>query len=105
MILTVALPWRSSARSAADSDEALLVGARQGDQGAFDALRTRHNAGLKGFVARRVGVDAAEDLTQDIWLACWAALPKYAGRSRFKPWLYGIAAHKCADHFRGREQE
>ena len=35
-------------------------------------------------------------------MAAWGALPKYAGRSRFKAWLFGIAVHKAADAGRAR---
>jgi RNA polymerase sigma-70 factor, ECF subfamily len=95
-------PWW---RGSSDPDGALLAAAQRGDQRAFDALRRIHELPLRGFVARRVGPDAADDLAQDIWLACWQALHRYAGRSRFKAWLYGIAVHKCADCLRARAQE
>ena len=90
---------------APDPDGALLAAAKRGDQRAFDRLRGIHETQLHRFVIRRVGADAAEDVIQETWLSCWQALSKYAGRSRFKAWLYGIAAHKCADCIerRGRE--
>ncbi len=50
----------------------------------------------------RVGSDAVDDIVQDTWTACWLALPKFGERSRFKAWLYGIAANKCVDYFRAR---
>jgi len=94
-------PWW---RGAPDPESALLAEARQGNRRAYDALRRIHELPLRGFVGRRVGADGADDLTQEIWLACWQALPKYEGRSRFKAWLYGIATHKCADYLRSRMQ-
>lgn len=48
----------------------------------------------------RVRPDAVDDVMQDVWTACWVAMPKFAGRSRFKAWLYGIAVNKCIDHLR-----
>lgn len=96
------LPWR---RSASDPDGSLLLEAQRGSRSAFDALRRRHESLLRGFVSRRVGPDAAEDLLQDIWLACWQTLARYEGRARFKAWLYGIAAHKCVDCLRQRAQD
>ena len=95
----VLTPWR---RDTMDSDSRLLTEARRGNRSAFDSLRRQHEQALRGFVARRVGTDAADDLTQEIWLACWQALAKYAGRACFKAWLYGIATHKCADCLRSR---
>jgi RNA polymerase sigma-70 factor (ECF subfamily) len=103
--LSLAWVLKSWRRDGDDPNAALLQEARSGNQRAFDALRRLHELPLRGFVARRVGSDAAEDLTQEIWLACWQALPRYQGRSRFKAWLYGIATHKCADCLRARSQE
>jgi RNA polymerase sigma-70 factor (ECF subfamily) len=79
--------------------------ARVGDRHAFDALRRIHARGLYGFVARRVGNANADDVVQDVWLACWTALPRFTGRARFKAWLYGIATHKCVDHVRGHMRD
>lgn len=104
--MTLTRPWTLLTRDgAADQDSSLVARAREGRGTAFDALRRRYDPAMRGFVVRRVGPDAADDLVQDIWLACWTALPQYNGRARFKAWLYGIAAHKCTDHFRARAQQ
>jgi RNA polymerase sigma-70 factor (ECF subfamily) len=102
--LSLAQVWNFWQQGTSDPDSALLAQARKGSRSAFDALRRQHEQSLRGFVARRVGAEGCDDLTQDIWLACWQALPKYAGRARFKAWLYGIATHKCADYLRARAQ-
>lgn len=62
----------------------------------------QYGSALRGFIALRVGAPAAEDVSQETWTACWLALPNFAGKSRFKAWLYGIAVNKCLDYFRGR---
>lgn len=89
------LPWFSS-----DPDEPLVSRAKAGDRKAFDSLVRLYTDGLRGFVARRVGPGAADDVLQDTWTACWLGIRKYGGRSRFKAWLYGIATHKCVDFHR-----
>lgn len=83
-----------------DPDRLLLRQARAGSRGAFDALRRVHESQLRGFVLRRVGMEGTDDILQETWLACWTSLEQYRGKSRFKAWLYGIAAHKCMDHLR-----
>ncbi len=103
--MTLAQVTLSLWSSASPSENALLAQARGGNRGAFDALRRLHEAPLLGFVARRVGTQDAQDLAQEIWLACWQALPHFAGRARFKAWLYGIATNKCADCLRRRAQD
>lgn len=76
--------------------------AKRGDRAAFDTLVCVHEVRLRAFIARRVGPDMAEDIAQDTLLAAWQAIPKLDLRVRFKTWLYQIAVHKCADHFRAQ---
>jgi RNA polymerase sigma-70 factor (ECF subfamily) len=85
-----------------DPDRELVTAARQGNRQAFDRLTAGHQARLRGFIARRVGAEAVDDVLQDTLLACWTALPRFDHRSGFKAWLYGIATHKCIDHGRKR---
>ena len=46
--------------------------------------------------------DAAEDLTQDIFLKAYRALPQLKDASRARSWLFSIAANTTRDHLRGR---
>ena len=87
-----------------DGDAALARSAGRGNRRAFDALVHAHNCLLRGFLVRRVGSEAADDVLQETWLAAWTALPGFAGRSRFKAWLFGIAAHKAADAQRAQSR-
>jgi RNA polymerase sigma-70 factor, ECF subfamily len=100
MSTTISLnPWRS------DPDAPLVQRAQIGDRRAFDSLRHRHDPPLRGFVARRIALMFLEDVVQDTWIACWVKLPQFAGRARFRAWLYGIAVHKCVDTQRARRVE
>ncbi len=90
------LPFNSK-----DPDKPLVEQAQKGDSKAFDSLRQRHDSNLKGFISRRVGLTSADDVSQEVWIACWKGFTQYAIKTRFKSWLYGIAIHKCADHLRG----
>src|SRR5689334_6200818 len=89
-------PW-----SGRDPDGKLVSKAKDGDKRAFDTLVRGYSEVLRGFVARRVGSDAVDDVVQDIWTACWLGVRQFSGRSRFKAWLYGIATNKCTDYHRG----
>lgn len=92
-------PWSGSGQ-----EEKLLAAAQRGDRGAFDRLARSYHRTLRGYLARRVGPDAAEDVLQETWIAAWNALPELRGRSRFRAWVFGIAAHKSADHLRARSR-
>lgn len=92
------LPWNnSSGGGATDTDVGLVRAARRGDRRAFDALVRVYQDPLRGFLVRRVGPAAADDALQETWVAAWSGLPGFTGRSRFKAWLFAIAAHKAAD--------
>lgn len=92
--------------SIGDTDGQLVSKAARGDRRAFDALVHAHEKALRGFVSLRVRPEGVDDVMQDVWTACWVAIPRFAGRSRFKAWLYGIATNKCVDYLRagGRRQ-
>ncbi|GAC1407434.1 MAG: RNA polymerase sigma factor RpoE [Chloroflexota bacterium] len=90
--------------SLSDPDAPLLSKAMRGDRRAFDTLLRQYERLLKGFLARRVGPEAADDVYQETVIASWVGLSDYAGRARFKAWLFGIAGHKCADFHRTRSK-
>ncbi len=96
--------WTAGSTGVADPEGQLVVAARQGDRRAFDALVGAHQSQLRGFLMRRVGPGAADDVLQETLVACWTALARFDGRSRFKTWLYGIALHKCADYARAQKR-
>jgi RNA polymerase sigma-70 factor (ECF subfamily) len=76
-----------------------------GDGGALEALVTRHQGPLLGFLYRLLDGDraAAEDLVQDTFLRLLQQRSYLAGRP-FKPWLYAIAVHLATDHRRARDR-
>ena len=49
---------------------------------------------------RRLGVDAAaaEDLTQETFVAAWQDLPDLRDERKLRPWLYRIAYHRFLKH-------
>lgn len=71
-----------------------------GDRAAFDELVALHEPEIRRYVSKRIIASAVDDVLQDVWVACWAALPNFDQRSRFKTWLYGICLHKIRDHYR-----
>ena len=73
-----------------------------GDRHAFDSLIHVYERPLRGYLVRRVGLEVSDDVLQETWVAAWTALPKFAGDSRFKTWLFGIAQHKIMDVHRLR---
>ena len=77
-----------------------------GDSAAWDSLaktywRRVFNIAYK-FVAR---YEEAEDLTQEIFVKLFRALPTYDRRASFETWLTRLSRNLCIDHYRRRRRE
>ncbi len=84
-----------------ETEQQLIRQAQAGDRQAFaalvDAYWTRIHRWLYGLTGNNHG---AEDLTQDVFLKAWAALPSFQGTG-FRAWLYRIASNLLIDSKRG----
>ncbi|CAL9648298.1 RNA polymerase sigma factor [Streptomyces sp. enrichment culture] len=61
---------------------------------AFGALFHRHAAAIQRYAARRLGEEAADDITGETFLAAFRSRGTYdLARRNALPWLYGIAAN------------
>jgi RNA polymerase sigma-70 factor (TIGR02960 family) len=81
---------------AASPEEELLASAREGDQGAFERLMSRHRGELYAHCYRMLGsVQDAEDALQESLLGAWRGLPGFEGRSSLRSWLYRISTNAC----------
>lgn len=83
-------------------DPAVVLAARGGDRRAFDDLvRQTHRHVYT--LALRLTADAedARDVTQDVYLRAFRALPRFRGDAQFETWLHRIAVN-CALSARAR---
>lgn len=81
-----------------------MVGGLAGDAAAHAALLAALVPLLRGFFARRVAHDQAEDLVQDVLIAVHTRRATYDRERRFLTWLFAIARHKLIDHYRRTRQ-
>ncbi|MFG0284385.1 MAG: RNA polymerase sigma factor, partial [Phycisphaerales bacterium JB039] len=87
------------------TDEQLMRGVRGGDADSLERLIRRHGPPLLSFITRMTRDSAeAEDLFQDVWVAVWARRRSFDVSRRFTPWMYRIAANRCADWRRSEER-
>lgn len=84
------------------AEELLLVRCQLGERAAYDALVHAHADPLTRHVRRLAGAQAADDLTQEIWLRAFRGIARLRDGTHFRPWLFGIAHHVVMDHFRLR---
>ncbi|WP_066767457.1 RNA polymerase sigma factor [Sphingobium sp. CCH11-B1] len=90
--------------SAADpEDRALVARALSGDQSAYAELMQRHREAVYRLARGHIGdADEALDMTQEAFIAAFAALPRYDGARSFRAWIAQIALNKCRDWARRR---
>ncbi len=97
-----------SVASSEDLDDATLAARAVTEPELFTVLFRRHVADVHRFIRRRTGNDTlADDLTALTFEHCWSALPRFEPtRSSLRPWLFRIATHAVASHYRseGRRQ-
>jgi RNA polymerase sigma-70 factor, ECF subfamily len=89
-----------------DAIEALIQRCLRGDQVAWELIvrqfwRKVFNVAYK-FVGKH---DAAEDLTQDIFLKIFKSLDTFDRRANFQTWLISISRNLCIDHYRSVRKE
>lgn len=95
----------SAADTGADAGEAReLARARAGDVAAFGALVRRHQERVFRFLHRMLDVrEEAMELSQDVFVKAWQALPGWRPEAAFSTWLLQIARNAALDQLRRRQ--
>jgi RNA polymerase sigma-70 factor, ECF subfamily len=92
--------------SDSDEDFRLVALAQQGDLSAYDALVTRHRGRIFAMIRNMIHQEAdAWDLSQEVFIKAWNALPRFEAKARFSTWLYRIAHNAVYDWIRKRKIE
>lgn len=80
----------------------LVDRAKGGDSQAFGLLYDRFQPEILRYLTYRTrDAETAEDLTQQVFLKAWQAIPRFEQRGvPFKAWLYRMAHNQMVDHFR-----
>lgn len=89
-----------------DEDFRLVARAQQGDFGSYDALVNRHRGRIFAMIRNMIYQEAdAWDLSQEVFIKAWHALPRFEAKARFSTWLYRIAHNVVYDWTRKRKLE
>jgi RNA polymerase sigma-70 factor (ECF subfamily) len=83
---------------------ALLARCARGDAAAADAFVRLYQADVIRFLSRMFGAQDASllDVTQQTFLAALAGASRFAGRSKVRTWLLGVAHNKARMELRSR---
>lgn len=83
------------------SDLELLGRFHTGDHAAFAVLLGRYQGPIHNFLLRSLGErQAAEDLTQEVFLRVIQGASGFQSQAKFSTWLFAIARNLCVDHGR-----
>jgi len=89
-----------------DDDFRLVLQAQHGDYRSYDALVTRHRGRIFAMIRNMIYQEAdAWDLSQEVFIKAWNALPRFEAKARFSTWLYRIAHNVVYDWTRKRKLE
>jgi RNA polymerase sigma-70 factor (ECF subfamily) len=87
-------------------DDELVLKAQQGDVHAFDVLVERYHGKIYGLTYNMTSNrEDAEDLTQEVFVKAFEALPRFRGKSSFYTWLYRIAVNKTINYRKKRNRK
>jgi len=85
------------------SDEEIVARILRGEEDLFPMLVRRYQARIVGHLARVVrSRDEALDLSQEIFLKVFQALPRYNAEYKFSTWIFRIASNAGIDFLRKR---
>src|SRR5215211_8455527 len=82
----------------------LLHAAQGGDRLALAGFIRRSQPEVWRLCAHLVDRHAADDLTQEVYLRAWTALPAWRAEASARTWLLAIARRACAQAIRGRQR-
>jgi RNA polymerase sigma-70 factor (ECF subfamily) len=101
-----AIPLRREDRvntGPAESIEALVRAAQQGDMEAFEALYRKTSERVYAVCLRMSGdTDRATELVQDVFVRVWQKLPGFRGDSQFTTWLHRLTVNLVLQDRRSR---
>ena len=85
-------------------DLTLVAKSQAGDYRAFDDLVLRHRGRVYAMIQNMVKNEADSwDLSQEVFVKVWKALPKFEARAKFTTWLYRIVHNVVYDWMRKRK--
>ena len=85
-------------------DDVLITLVHQGEQGAYRILVERYQERIRNLIYSIFREQqVVDDLSQEVFIKAYEALPQFRFQSSFYTWLYRIAVNKSRDELRKRK--
>jgi RNA polymerase sigma-70 factor (ECF subfamily) len=82
----------------------MVAGCRLDDRDAQRRLYESFHREIYRLMVRIVGIDAAPDVTQEVFLKVFRKIGQFSGRGRFDRWLYRVAVNEAFQHLRQKRR-
>lgn len=86
------------------SDEELIALSKAGEGSAFGEFVRRHMPTVHRWMARAVGEEDSDDMTQEIFLRAYRGLPRFRSQAPPRAWLAAIADNAVKNRYRSRSR-
>lgn len=87
------------------SDLELVMRAKNGEKQAFNSLVIRYQYRLRNLISRYTSDPVeAMDLTQEVFIKAYRALPNFRSDSAFYTWIYRIAVNTVKNHLQKQDR-
>jgi RNA polymerase sigma-70 factor (ECF subfamily) len=83
-------------------DEELILLAQEGEEDSFGEFIRRHMPTVHRWMARAVGEQEADDMTQEIFFKAYRGLARFRGEAPPRAWLASIADNAVKNRYRAR---
>ncbi len=88
-----------------DPDVILMLEFKEGNKDSFEKLMGKYFPRILNFIFRFVkNREAAEDLTQEVFMKVYYSVSSYYPKAKFKTWLYTIARNVSLNEMRKHKQ-
>ena len=87
-----------------DSTQQMVASCIAGDQDAMRMLYERCSQRVYAQMVRMVGVQDADDATQQVFIHLYRKLDKFDGRSKLETWVYRLASNEALQFIRSRSR-
>lgn len=105
MIQRNTLSKPSTPTSLPSNEKELIERFQSGEQEVFNELVNRYHGKIYNLVYKYVpNSETAKDLSQEIFIKAFHALPNFKRQSAFYSWLYRIAVNLCIDFIRQQKR-